>query len=405
MPNPYRFNTLPVSLLAALLLVQGAALYGALGASVLAYLFGASFLLFLFLPHKPLRVAVGSVAAFFVATLLLWGGVVVSGMDSRLTPAPDVLLSAYDMTLGTMTYEKNAVLDIPQPGGDLALFSTVQGMPHAPRKVLFATNAAGHRNDTPLSPGDALLIGDSFVSGSGNSQGDTLAALLRTEQGISAYSIGAPGNLFDYVTRVQRYGAGHTGKVYVFVFEGDDFLPYAENLRPLLYRYAQSLRTSALAQTLHALRERATGGPAVTLAELDPGAGRGVLAFSSAYMERTRQTADEAGPMLAPLVASLKGAVDGIFFIPTKYRVYAPLLKSQAEPLPHVHWQALQAACAQAEIPVYDLTPALRDAAANEWFTHGELVWWSDDTHWNRNGIAAAAREVARVMTTGTGSE
>ncbi|MBK6608712.1 MAG: hypothetical protein IPG24_25330 [Leptospiraceae bacterium] len=48
-------------------------------------------------------------------------------------------------------------------------------------------------------------------------------------------------------------------------------------------------------------------------------------------------------------------------------------------------------------IPVYDLTSCLQDAAINS-ISSEEYVYWRDDTHWNHLGIFAAMKCVAQNL-------
>ena len=53
--------------------------------------------------------------------------------------------------------------------------------------------------------------------------------------------------------------------------------------------------------------------------------------------------------------------------------------------------------CADFSLPLLDLTPALRTAAARA-LAQGEFVFWPDDTHWNAAGIRAAADALAPFL-------
>jgi len=91
-------------------------------------------------------------------------------------------------------------------------------------------------------------------------------------------------------------------------------------------------------------------------------------------------------------LVELAGQMEQVFFVPTKYRVYAPLLGKSVPA--HAQWRALQRLCSQRGWRCTDLTPAL-SSASSELLKRGEFTWWLDDTHWNRQGMAVAARVVA----------
>jgi hypothetical protein len=87
-----------------------------------------------------------------------------------------------------------------------------------------------------------------------------------------------------------------------------------------------------------------------------------------------------------------------VVLAPKKHTVYGPLLEpgrdgeSGAQSLARI-----ASGLAAQRVPVIDLTPALRAAAAAA-LPDGRYVYFLDDTHWNAAGIAAAARVIARRL-------
>jgi hypothetical protein len=86
-----------------------------------------------------------------------------------------------------------------------------------------------------------------------------------------------------------------------------------------------------------------------------------------------------------------------VVLVPRKYTVYAPLL---AEPPldGDVGARALERLARRLyaeDVPVVDLTAALREAATRA-LAAGRTVYFRDDTHWNAEGIGAAAGVLAR---------
>jgi len=83
-----------------------------------------------------------------------------------------------------------------------------------------------------------------------------------------------------------------------------------------------------------------------------------------------------------------------VVFIPTKYRVYSDLIDGKVpEPAPAI--SSLRSLFPN--VKIIDLTATLR-SKAEELVNLNELVFLPDDTHWNRNGIAVAAKVVANVI-------
>jgi hypothetical protein len=95
--------------------------------------------------------------------------------------------------------------------------------------------------------------------------------------------------------------------------------------------------------------------------------------------------------------ARLSPDLAAVFFIPAKYRVYQRWI-APGEVLPEASWRHLAALCEQYAVPCTDLTPALV-ARSDALLGSGRFTWWRDDTHWNGEGIDAAAEQVAEVLT------
>jgi hypothetical protein len=84
-----------------------------------------------------------------------------------------------------------------------------------------------------------------------------------------------------------------------------------------------------------------------------------------------------------------------VILVPNKLTVYYPLLENGPPPTPedHLYLNVLEGKLNAASIPAVNLTPALRRAAAEGLDRHA-LVYHSDDTHWNSEGIRVAAEAV-----------
>jgi hypothetical protein len=83
--------------------------------------------------------------------------------------------------------------------------------------------------------------------------------------------------------------------------------------------------------------------------------------------------------------------------------VYSAHLKP-GETLPSAQWDYLNGICRKYTLRCTDLTaPLVRESA--RLLKKGEFTWWRDDTHWNRHGIAVAARVVAGDVGASRGKE
>ena len=78
-----------------------------------------------------------------------------------------------------------------------------------PRRVRYKTDSMGFRNDADYHNEPVLLVGDSFIAGSGNTQEDLLSAQLERDCGLPAYNLAFPGELHSYVRYVQGFFRTH----------------------------------------------------------------------------------------------------------------------------------------------------------------------------------------------------
>jgi hypothetical protein len=92
-----------------------------------------------------------------------------------------------------------------------------------------------------------------------------------------------------------------------------------------------------------------------------------------------------------------------VVIIPTKEEVYRWLLgqgspeddRSQSSGLA----SAVQSFCGHEGIRCIDLSPALTEEAKNVW-NQGDLLWWTDDSHWNPQGHRTVARLISQALGT-----
>ncbi len=349
--------------------------------------------------------AVATTLSLGMATLICSIAIHLLGLDQAMYYRPHELLVQQDYAEGHRAYRKNARIEMTAPHGDLKALTAADLA--QPRKVVFQTDSAGFRNDRDYAAGDLVLIGDSFVVGMGDSQADTLSAQLTRDHGVPAYNLGHPGDISDYLAVWRAFRRQHLGPVRaaLFLFEGNDFEPDYKPAKTgqsslpvrLAGEYYGFFTGSDLYRVTKSLYARATKAGGIQASEsvrIETLAGQKMGLYTPYIAVSERQLLALPPPLRADLIA-LAGEVEQVFFIPTNYRVYARQLGKPT--LPHTQWQALALLCAQQRWRCTDLTPGLI-AAADAALAHGQFIWWLDDTHWNRAGIAAAAAVVAKEM-------
>ncbi len=88
--------------------------------------------------------------------------------------------------------------------------------------------------------------------------------------------------------------------------------------------------------------------------------------------------------------------IDGIFYIPTKIRVYSPFIDSVSFENDN-KFSFLSNSYSMLKIPVYNLTENLTQSAS-KYLSEEKFVYWRDDTHWNPNGIFEAMNFVNNIF-------
>lgn len=291
------------------------------------------------------------------------------------------------------------------PHGDLKALTGADLM--QPRHVVFRTDGEGFRNDHEYAPGQYVLVGDSYVVGIVDTQDDMLSVQLARDYRLPTYNLAHPGDISDYLVTWRAFRLRHLGPVkgLLFLFEGNDFEPdykLAANGQPgMLSRWASKYYGLFTATDLNrvtrslytrAVKYRSIAHSDSVMVKRINGQDMG---FYMPYVNASRRPSVTLPSTMVRDLEELGGEMERIYFIPTKYRVYAHHLGVAA--LPDAQWQALSRLCEKNAWRCGDLTADLVNAS-DELLKTGEFTWWRDDTHWNRQGMAVAARAVARDL-------
>lgn len=336
-----------------------------------------------------------------IFTLLLNISIQLSGLERSMYYRPHELLKSSSPDFGDV-YQPNTRFSMHMPFGDIEAMEKV-GI-QEPREIEYQTDALGFRNPTNYHGQKFVLVGDSFVAGLADTQSCITTEWLRREHHIDTYNLGYPGDMDDYVNRVRAFRSryGKNFHVLLFVFEGNDFIPYSAKpprSSSLLQRYYSWFKNSAIWRYTRALYLRGTQRHAGKNenASLVRDVGHHPIAFYSQDLVAVanRQALLDSQLRFTQALQALQPNLAQIFFVPSKYRVYARWL--DPKPLPNEQWLYLERTAKQTGIPVHNLTPAL-EKEAERLLPQGQYVYWRDDTHWNCNGMRTAATEVAHVL-------
>jgi hypothetical protein len=386
-----------------LAVVHAVLLFGLVGESEALAVLGGGLVLFALLrPRLSLAVSLGALGTALLLAALVWA----AGLDARaMRTTPLAGLITYDFRHGHQTFRPNTRVSFTVPFGDLAAMRG-SDLGVGERKVDFATDSRGLRNDADYAGQPWVLLGDSFVVASATDQAGILSRRLKQAHNLDAYNVAAVGgDPADYRRWLDEFLAAHPGspaKAVAFFFEGNDFGPVrdADAMTPAwklwTKRYLKLYRFMPLGKLCTVLagrlRAKEHSDPV-----LDATAGGRPIHFYKQYVEvATRPTYPNPG-QFREVLAAMRPHLAAVVFIPTKYRTYAPLLDQTPGAFPNAQWDYLSGLCADLGLPCLDLTPALR-TAAGRLLAKGEFAYWPDDTHWNEAGIAAAADALAPFL-------
>ena len=274
--------------------------------------------------------------------------------------------------------------------------------------VLFHSDSEGFRNDADYAGEPWVLIGDSFVVGVGSSQPDILSARLAA-RGVHAYNLAHPGGPLDY----ESYWRSFVARARPLVEAGA--VPVRGQRFSRDGRRARALRLVGRARSRRARRGRAAHAPR----DLS----RDAIARRALHQARRARRRRRWRSVRSRARGSRSGTASRATRARPSSRTWrSPTRRSRASrptsppssssrpstactsagsrprsALPNASWQHLARLCEEYRVPCTDLTPALV-SRSEALLAEGRFTWWRDDTHWNGEGIDAAAARVAEVL-------
>lgn len=310
--------------------------------------------------------------------------------------------------------------------GDLAAMTTQDSLRET-RQVEFRTDAYGYRNDpshydtTKLL--DLIILGDSFGAGTGTSQEEVWDALFQEKYGLNTYNLSMPGyapwnELITLKRELPRLKVGPQTTVLWAIFNGNDFdEPCFSDLNPAPVGFSTRLSVrlqsfwrrspvKMIARRVLMGRSPQIGHDSAMVATLPDG--RSILYYSQ-YVRHDRRSLDEVRqlPNLPKLrlvfadmakVAKETGIKVLVAELPTSYSIYGWTL-DRREPWHQTETVTpesvlLAELCRENGFEYLDLLPQMIPEARRLYEKSGELLWWRDDTHWNKYGHALAAQVI-----------
>ena len=323
-------------------------------------------------------------------------------------------------------FRANAFYQNPLSYGDLAALGNLPQYRQY-RSEFFSTDSFGFRKNAPLKPSIAekvqiLVVGDSFIVGTGLNDDETLPATLEESLGFEVYNGGGHDTDrlgLDYILALARRLNMRRGTV-VYEYYERHSLPSREDLfghdiscrdwkTKFSIWYDGFIDTSPLQIFFQKIFKRLQNNfilpngskSEVTVKTLKNGEPMLFYSrdFAISHWERRPVDVDGFNNLAAELKKHDLQLV--LILVPTKDAVYRPLL-SDDEPETaeqNSYLDRVEKSLNESGIPVINLLHRFREKAQEE-YREGRYIYWRDDTHWNSRGVEIAAREILQQKLT-----
>lgn len=312
--------------------------------------------------------------------------------------------------------------------GDLANMGNLPGYRQY-RKEVFSTDASGFRQNSPKEatslPVKAILLGDSFGVGSGVNDDETLSADLERELHFGIYNAAGMDFSFSHIVNLTRRLDLKEGFVIFEFFEWRDLpdlneLGFRENFfaakspdqpgsfhktRWTLRKWKEGfIQTSPLKIFITKLYKKLENGrffpnPGLKQIQTRILKNGAPMIFFTEYIQNSEleKEVNPEGLVQFSNELSKRNLKLVMVLVPDKYTVYKSLIEgSITTPMPReLFIDKVEKALTARGLSVINLTESFQQKA-NEDIVAGQLIYLTDDTHWNARGIEAAAKEIAR---------
>ena len=322
---------------------------------------------------------------------------------------------------GTPIYKKNKTINMIQASGSLRRLANKVNpddghvLQYESRKIIFKTDSLGFRNNSNYNAQPFVLVGDSFIAGTGNTQKHTLSSVLKNKYKVDTYSMGVAGaDPVDYLTYIKMLEglSKNPFKVLLFIFESNDFpeIEHGNTQEPIgftnfykkpiklyknyfrqtgLYRYTwmayKSIKNSYKDDKFSRIQINKIGNH--------------LIGFGRNEIRQAHQNEYIPPQIIEKTFKSLKDKVFHIYYIPEKYRTYYPLIYgSEKGPLPNATWEKVSSITKKLKIPITNLGPIFVREAKRYFLKENQFIYWKDDIHWNIKGISLTAEVMCQTI-------
>ena len=295
-----------------------------------------------------------------------------------------------------------------------------------PRFQKFITDENGYRNDN-IKIGDAeiILVGDSFIAATANTQAHTPANILQQITKKKTYSLTVIADPKNYELNIINHidKINPKAKIYLFYFAGNDFeyemqdgkLKYFTTKQVSNFKYDIRLKYESLERTkdrwfikrwdfiyeknyfykkIRPKSQRYFKKIFAISTDTCPVIYRKINDQDIAFYYQPLQNYKSVSTYIIKDPKILE-KIKMIFFIPIKYNVYSKYINN--EDIDKNDFEFLKDNYNKLGIDVVDLTDLLM-LSAEKYQKKGKFIYWRDDTHWNVNGINEVMKNIKELI-------
>ena len=351
----------------------------------------------------------------------------------RLVAGPLVYYRAHSELVRQDSDRPGLTRYVPNARSDRSTFGDLAAMSGDPahrvnRREVFETDNRGFRNSPSArqQPFDLIILGDSFGMGLGSTQEETWTSVLERD-GHHIYNLSMPATCAAHgaarlAAELPSIPLTRNATVIVPVYVGNDLEECTQEIdmklseqRPLAiaaariaiddYRSRSPVRQFAMRLVYRWI----FADPVVTTRGLPDG--RNVL-FYKPHVRAAQLSVSEVEhspnfSVLTKALSKIKTISEQhhtamvVVILPTKEEMYDSMLRGEspnAIPTTSSGFAlAIMAFCASQALSCHDLTPNFMEAARSA-LKDKELLWWTDDSHWNTKGNRVAAHLISQAI-------
>lgn len=326
-------------------------------------------------------------------------------------------------------YQKNISSEMPMPYGDIIPNATceIEESIIEPRIQKFITDKNGFRNDkVEIEDAEIVLVGDSFIAGSSNSQENIPANILGKLSGkkVSAITVIQGPDFYKMHMEKNLNKLGKDTQILLFYFAGNDFnyqfkkdkkyiyhdgapIPYLKYKIRFGYQRLERNKDKVFIKILSniyeknffykKIRPKSQRLTKKILARWTKNCSVEYHKINNTKIGFYYNSPKNFTNVSTKIITNQKilNKIKKIYYIPTKIQIYSKYINN--EKINKDDYEYLKLNYEKLGIEVEDLTNILI-LSAEKHLKQNKFIYWKDDTHWNELGIISAMKYISNDL-------